>query len=382
MTDETEKRRSGIGWGIPASILLHAVFAGILFFHLPLDVSEPQQEESVSVEIVPPPEETQEKAEEAKQEEQKPPEPPAAEEAEKEEPPPPPEPPKQEEAKEEPPPQPQPQEEAKQPEPPPPQQEEAKPEEQSLANEQARGQPIPTLRPVFEFGEKDAGPRKSETGNASQDTATPPVESEPDAEAAEEPKPSEEEPTVAEEPPANPVPDDIKVPEVDVASSDPQQNGSASETSPDAVKADIAAAPSATAAQGKPPETPAAEKPSELTEAKTLFSQNETGDPIATAAMSNVPRGVRAGQLCATEMQAQLRHASPPHRPEIVQVYRLSSGTVLEVRRGAFRASAQWYDLSFRCEVDENATKVLSFAFDVGAPVPRSEWRKRGFPQF
>ncbi|WP_436814779.1 DUF930 domain-containing protein [Neorhizobium sp. DT-125] len=382
--DEPEKRRGEMGWGIPASILLHAVFAGILFFHLPLDVSEPQQEESVNVEIVPPPEEPEVKAEEAKQEEPKPPEPPKTEEAEKQEPPPPPPEPlkQQEEAKEEPPPPPpQPQEKAEQPEPPPPQQEEAKPEEQPSANEQATGQPIPVLRPVFEFGEKDSGPRKSETGNASQEAETPPAESPPDAEATEAPK-SSEEPVVAEEPPANPLPEDIKVPEVDVASADPQQNGSASEISLDAIKADIAAAPSATVAQDEPSKTPAAGKPPELTEAKTLFSQNETGDPIATAAMGNVPRGVRAGQLCATEMQAQLRHSSPPYRPEIVQVYRLSSGTVLEVRRGAFRASAQWYDLSFRCEVDENATKVLSFAFDVGAAVPQSEWRKRGFPEF
>src|SRR6218665_3406293 len=99
MTDGHEKRRIDIGWAIPGSILLHAVLAFALFFHLPLDFSEPQKEESVSVEIVPPPEESQDKA---KAEEQKPEEA-KKEEAKKEEPPPPepakqPEPPKQEEA--------------------------------------------------------------------------------------------------------------------------------------------------------------------------------------------------------------------------------------------------------------------------------------------
>ncbi|MBP1844730.1 hypothetical protein J2046_002997 [Rhizobium petrolearium] len=178
------------------------------------------------------------------------------------------------------------------------------------------------------------------------------------------------------------MPDDVTVPEVDIAAADRRQNGPASETSPDATKADIVAPPPAAQPEGEPTKTPPAEKPTELTEAKTLFSQRETNDPVATTAMGNVPRGVRAGQLCATEMQEQLRHASPQYRPEIVQVYRLPRGNVLEVRSGAFRASARWYNLSFRCEIDEDATKVVSFAFDVGAPVPQSEWRKRGFPEF
>lgn len=384
MTDELRKRRGNMGWGIPASILLHAVFAAVLFFHLPLDFSEPQEEESVNVEIVPPPEEQEEKAEEQTAPEEPKPEEPKPEEAKKEEAPPPPEPPKQEEAKEEkapPPPEPPKPEETKQEEPPPPpseppQQQEAKP------NEQAGGQPLPVLRPVFEFGEKDSGPKKSETGNASEEAEMPPAETPTDAETAEPPKPSEGEPVVAEEPPANPVPDDVAVPEVDIAATDQRQDGPVSETSPDATKADIVAPPPAAQPKSEPAKTPPAEKPTELTEAKTLFSRNETSDPVATTAMGNMPRGVRAGQLCATEMQAQLRHASPQYRPEIVQVYRLPQGNVLEVRSGAFRASAQWYNLSFRCEVDEDATKVVSFAFDVGAPVPRSEWRKRGFPEF
>ncbi len=61
--------------------------------------------------------------------------------------------------------------------------------------------------------------------------------------------------------------------------------------------------------------------------------------------------------------------------------YRLPSGSVLEVKRSQFRMGEQWYDVGFRCEVNENATKVISFAFEVGKPVPRSEWRKRGFPE-
>ena len=372
MTDLSGRPRGDIRWGIPASILVHVVFAAALFFHLPVDQSEPQKEETVQIEIVPPPEEPkpeEKKPEEAKPEETKPPEPAKQEEAKKAEPPPPPpEPPKQEEAKK------------AEPPPPPPPAPEEKPAEPPPA-EEAKKQPLPVLRPVFEFGEKDAGPKKSLTGNASKETTNPPAESKANAEAVEPVKQAEEAPAVVEAPPANPVPDDIQLPEVGIAAANGLQNGPIAGTSPDATKTEIVTAPPIASPKSDPSKTPTPGKPVELTEAKTLFSQSATGDAIATIAMGNVPRGVRAGQLCATELREQLRHSPQSYRPEMLPAYRLPSGTVLEVRRGAFRANAQWYDLSFRCEVDEDATKIVSFAFDIGAPVPQSEWRKRGFPE-
>ncbi|CAN7397976.1 DUF930 domain-containing protein [Neorhizobium sp. LjRoot104] len=383
MTDLSGKPRGDIRWGIPASILVHVVFVAALFLHLPVDQSEPEKEESVQVEIVPPPEEPEKKpeeakpeenkaeekkpAEEAKPEEKKPPEPVKQEEAKKVEPsppPPPPEPPKQEEAK------------AQEP-PPAPKEKTAEP---SAAAEQAKGQPLPVLRPVFEFGEKDTGPKKSETGNASKETTSPPAESKADAEAVEPVKQAKEAPAVVEAPPANPVPDNIQLPEVGIAAANGLRNGPVAGVSPDAAKTEIVTAPPAASPKSDPSKTPTAGKPVELTKAKTLFSQSETDDPVATTAMGSIPRGVRAGQLCATELSFQLWRASPPYPADRVRSYRLSSGSVLEVKRSEFRANAQWYDLSFRCELNEDATKVISFAFEIGAPVPRSEWRKRGFP--
>ncbi|MBP2558347.1 hypothetical protein J2857_001098 [Neorhizobium galegae] len=363
MTDLSGRPRGDIGWGIPASILVHVVFVAALFFHLPVDQSEPEKEESVQVEIVPPPVEPEKKPEEQKAEEKKP-----TEEAKPEEKKPP-EPAKQEEAKK------------AEPPPPPPPAPQEKPAEPPPSAKEAKGQPLPVLRPVFEFGEKDSGPKKSETGNASKETTSPPAESKADAEAAEPVKQAKEAPIVVEAPPANPVPDDIQLPEVGVAAANGLQNGPVAGVSPDATKTEIVTAPPTASPKSAPSKTPTADKPVELTEAKTLFSQSATGDAIATTAMGNVPRGVRAGQLCATELREQLRHSAQSYRPEMLPAYRLPSGTVLEVKRGAFRANAQWYDLSFRCEVDEDATKIVSFAFDIGAPVPQSEWRKRGFPE-
>lgn len=361
-----------MGWGIPASILLHVVFAAALFLHLPLDFSEPQKEESVQVELVPPPEE--EKPEETKPEEPPAPEPPP--ESEKQEaPPPPPPPPPQEEEKQEPTP----------PPPPPPEQQQTENQEEE---QQAKGQPLPVLRPVFEFGEENTGPRKSETGDSSTEAGTPPEpppeEPKPEAETTPEPSEATAEEKAAEESPANPVPDDINVPEIDLAENSPQPNDAAAAEESDQPVTDIVRVPlpSPKPAEIKPKETAKPEEPVELAEAKTLFSQNVTDDPVARTAMNGLPRGIRASELCTTELREQLRRSSPPYRPELLPSYRLPSGTVLEVRSGAFRADAQWYNLSFRCEIDENATKVLSFAFNVGEPVPRGEWRRRGFPDF
>ncbi|MCJ9673790.1 MULTISPECIES: DUF930 domain-containing protein [unclassified Neorhizobium] len=382
MTDLSGKPRGDIRWGIPASILVHVVFVAALFLHLPADSTEPQKEETVQVEIVPPPEEPEQqkpeekkaeekKPEEAKPEEKKPPEPAKQEEAKKAEPPPP-EPPKQEEAKkQEPPP----------PPPPTPEEKPAEPPPSAKEAKEAKAEPLPVLRPVFEFGEKDAGPKKSLTGNASKDTTNPPAESKADAKSDEPVKQAKEAPTVVEAPPANPVPDDIQLPEVGIAAANGLQNGPVAGTSPDATKTEIVTAPPTASPKNDPSKTPTAGKPVELTEAKTLFSQSETDDAIATTAMGSIPRGVRAGQICATELTFQLWHASPPYPADLVRPYRLPSGSVLEVKRSEFRANAQWYDLSFRCEVNENATKIVSFAFKVGAPVPRSQWRARGFPE-
>jgi hypothetical protein len=91
---------------------------------------------------------------------------------------------------------------------------------------------------------------------------------------------------------------------------------------------------------------------------------------------------VRVGQLCSTELGEQLKHSSSDYRPQVLPSYRLPRGTVLDVRRRACGSvGGRWYNVSFRCEVDADATKVVSFAFDVGSAVPRSEWKNRGFPE-
>ena len=349
MSDETARPRSSsfLRWGIPASVALHLVFAAVLFFELPFEMPAPQKEESVSVEIVPPPEE-------------KKPEPPPPKEEKKEEPPPP-----KEEKKEEP--------------PPPPKAEEKKPEPPAAAAGQPPDGrvPIPVLRPVFAFGEKDSGPRKALDGNAAEEPAAKPPEEKPKV----EPKPPTE--TAEKKEPAagaKPQPK-IDLPKADMA--DETEKPGAGDLAAETIAALEEAAPESPPKTEPKPDAPTeTEAPNDLPEVKTLFSTAITDNPVAKTAMGDMPRDERAAELCVTELREQLRRASPPYRPELLPSFGLKTGTVLDVRNAAFRASARWYELRFRCELDEDAMTVRSFAFAVGKEIPRSEWKSRGFPVF
>ncbi|MER9564205.1 DUF930 domain-containing protein [Mesorhizobium sp. M0571] len=292
MKDDIWDQRRVFRWALPASLVLHLLAAALLLSALPVSPSQPQKEQAIGVDLVPPPKPS-EKA--------------------KVEPPPLAEPPKPEKPRE-----------AKTPAP--------------TSKDAARNAP---QRPVFQFREKDAGPRKSLDGNSAEDGSQQPT-----------------------------------------APQDPN-------------KQDLAQAPDVTAVDDKDPapspgaSAPAKPKPADVTkgqkllklqQAKTLFSEAATGDPIATIAMAALPRGERVGQLCATELGGQLLHASPPYFFDSIPKYRLKEGTVLNVASAPFPVNGQWYDLSFRCEVDPDATKVISFGFRVGDPVPRSELKRRGLP--
>lgn len=326
-----ERRWENLGWGAIVSIALHLMIAAVLFVRLPTLESVTPAEESISVELVPPPEE---KAPVPPPEEK-----PAQEEKAAETPPPP---------------------------------EEPKPEAQDEQSvDQLAGKvPLPVLRPVLEFGERDTGP-KVDPSDLTKGAAQP--EEQPKEEAAKPSKPLEtaaveKQPEAEMQAASNP--QNLQLPDFE-GSEPPAATDGETTTDAEAVQHDKAKSDAAKATEA--PED-------RLTEAKRIFSKSVTDDPVARTAMGDLPRGARIEQLCSTELFAQLKHASPPYNPELLPSFRLPHGTVLDIRRAAFRTNARWYDLSFRCEVDADATRVVSFAFDVGAEVPKREWRSRGFP--
>lgn len=234
---------------------------------------------------------------------------------------------------------------------PEPKPEKPQPEKPPEANAEppkpAPQQPIRRLNPVVQFGEKDAGPRKALEGNSAEESSTKATEQEsPEKPESESPKPVE--------PPA------VITVEKDAPPSLPQ---TATQTP-----------------TPKPAEKAEPRKAPKLQEAKKLFSRSATDDPVATTAMRGVPRDIRGGTLCVTELREQLYRTSPPYFPDLLPSFRLKEGTILDVPGAAFRVGGQWRALSYRCEVDADATKVVSFAFKIGRLIPRSEWQRLDLP--
>ncbi|WP_170975798.1 DUF930 domain-containing protein [Rhizobium sp. FY34] len=340
--------------GIAVSITLHGLILAGFFVSLSLSPPEPPPEEVVSVELVPPPE--PEPAPE--------PAPPAQDEQPAEAPPPP-------------------------PPPPPPPAEQPKPPVQEEAV------PLEILKPVFRFGEETRGTDKPQDGDGAQlsEPQTEPVQPD-EANSAEELAAQPEEPTaeplVSKQPKSEPLSTDNPLPGVaEAGSALPPMLATELASEVQTMRqetAEEAAVPVAKVVPIKRPEPPPASAgaaPPTLRPARRIYSQAATGSAEAMSAMAGLPAGMRAGLLCSTELREQLRRSSPGFEPEILPSYTLAPGTVtLDVGQGAFRAGGVWYNVGFACTVDEGATQVKSFSLAVGRPVPRSDWRARGFPQF
>lgn len=214
------------------------------------------------------------------------------------------------------------------------------PKPAAQAKPEAAPAPARVMQPVIQFGDKDAGPEKSLAGNSAE--AAPETADEPA-----EPKPPTPKPEPAKEDGGENQVSIVDEPEV---------------------------------SRPKPAENPAkAAKALPLAEARKLFSRSVTDDPVAMTAIGEIPRDRRGGILCGTELREQLIHASPPNFPDMLPSVLLTSGTVIEVD-AAFHADGAWRSVSYRCEVDAKAMKVVSFALTVGALIPRSDWQRLGLP--
>ncbi|TIV93156.1 MAG: DUF930 domain-containing protein, partial [Mesorhizobium sp.] len=139
-------------------------------------------------------------------------------------------------------------------------------------------------------------------------------------------------------------------------------------------------APSGNPARSNSADSAAAGAPiySGLPGVRKLYSPGATGNMQATSSMENVPRDQRIANLCANVLNQELQSAD--YAPKWLPTIPLKQGNVLNPPQAAFSTTTQWYDLSFRCEVDADATRVLSFNFRVGGLVPPGDWTRRRFP--
>ncbi|MBC2774226.1 DUF930 domain-containing protein [Rhizobium sp. AQ_MP] len=342
----TDTRKTGwrrFGGGLALSLLLHglAVALFLLSFDSPGELSPEDQAVEVTL-VAPPPKPEPEP--EAEPQPPEPPEPPAKP-AEAEPPPPP-----TSEQPAEPPPVPEPEAPA--------------PAEQATEPElpDAASAPIPVLRPVVRFGERDSGPEIARGTEAERP-------------AEEKPRPAQEAEQVAEAAPT------LAQPDIDLPEAPPNQGAL-----PEAAKETQAGKAEAEAPAVDGPTDPAvvtaiAEARLEPREVRELFSAAISGDQAAMTAMAGLTRQERGDQLCGTELSQQLRNGTPGYIPYLLPILRLKEGNVVDVPLAAFRdVNGSWINIAVRCEVNDDATVVVSFSLSVGKAVPKSEWAERGFP--
>lgn len=380
MTDEARERRRNLLWGVPASLIVHALILPLLIYGLSRPPQQPREEEPVRVSLVPPPDQPKPKPA---------PPPPLVPKAEK-----------------------------------PPEPKVEKPPEQP-----PKPADVPVLKRVFQYGDKDTGPEKSPDGSsaqgntqspAKQATAKPPAEPTPapsealkqaDASKADEKPvttPPETEPAQSDEkqateeaekqqrdkPEATPQPAEKQAAAApkslpDKAGTEPAPQSPPKKTKPKPAKtmsfksAQAFKAPSRNARKPGSATAGAAGSPvfAGLPGVRKLYSQGATGDALATSSMDNVPRGKRVANLCGNVLSTKLQGAD--FEIKWVPTIELDKGNVLNPPQSAFSTRHEWYNLSFRCEVDPDATRVVSFTFRVGALIPPGEWASRGFtPKF
>ncbi|MEQ1954182.1 DUF930 domain-containing protein [Mesorhizobium yinganensis] len=375
MRDETQDQRRNFLWALPASLIVHGLIVALLFYGLSTPAFRPQEEQVVNVELVPPPDQSKPK------------------------PPPPPPTPIEEKPK------------PKVEEPPAP------------AKQPPRRLPIEVLKPVFQFGEKDSGPRKSPDGRSAQDSSPSPAKddakpsvttkdeasrpaSSPAAEPPDSAKAADTQATAAKDADTTRNMKDVEANRQEASAHDTDKPAGTMPAPLEAAGGDgeIALPVSVGIPQPRPANAPKrsyakasrsesrnarASQSAEVSVARSqsysglpgvrkLYSQGATGDALATTSMSGLPRDKRIARLCASALQQQLLDAS--YFPELVPLIPLRSGNVVNVADAAFRTRTTWYRLSFRCEVDSGATRVLSITFGVGTVIPSAEWASLGLP--
>lgn len=302
---------------MPVSVLLHLVVVAIFLFELPERVAEPQEPESISVDLVPPPEEK--KAEEAS--------PPGEEKAKEEKPQPP-------------------------PPPPAPPAEEAKPVPQPQAT-----LPSIAMRPEEAQADPEDKAGKTEEAEKTQPSAEPPRE--PEKAAEEKPAPAA----------AN---SDLKASaeqgEIAVA---PMKE----ETSPEQPPV-----PQPKPPEEKPSEA-RENKPAKLPAAKSLLSSALLTLAQRRQMFGDLPPRRRIVQLCQAEALAQIRQVYADTRGMygFSDTGGRISGNVLDATGGAFNVGDVWRDVTFQCEVDVDNYAVTAFRIKMGDVITPAEARKRGF---
>lgn len=155
------------------------------------------------------------------------------------------------------------------------------------------------------------------------------------------------------------------------------------EKSPDGVKPASEAKPQPEPKKAAAePAKPKANETASPTPAKELFSQESLSSFRVRQSARKMSARDRIMQLCTIEALEQVRRQRPGSFPDLLVPFGRSGGRITEyalnASGGAFRSRGDWYNINFKCTIDNSRSKVVSFSFAVGGSVPRSEWGGRG----
>ena len=321
-------------WIIPASVLVHVVLIGALYFYGDYEPSTPAEPESVSVELVDPP----------KKEQPPPPEEKKAEEAKKPEPPP----------------------------PPPPD------------NQRASSLPSVAIRPdKTQLDERDEpGEQTNEGGQEQQQPGEGAV---PDAQ--------KDETAVKQEPPAAPVPPSPSppTPSLSEPSAMPANAATgeiAASESPSVQDkvATVVPAPKPDSKELKPAQADApasGEGNPELKPVKKILASGKRPKPMLRQIMGKLSPEQRVAQLCIAETMAQIRVnrgsfiGLQPHTGKDYPI----SGNLMNAK-GAFNVgNNSWFAVDYRCQVDIDKYVVTDFRFHIGKQFAPEDVKRLKLPE-
>ncbi|RRN72667.1 DUF930 domain-containing protein [Agrobacterium deltaense] len=307
------------GWAVPVSVLLHLAVVALFFFELPERIAEPQEPESISVDLVPPPEEK--KAEEAP--------PPGEENAKEEKPQPPP--------------------------PPAPPAEEAKP----LPPPQAT-LPAIAMRPEETQADPEDKPGKTEEAE----------KTEPSAEPASQPE------KTAEEKPAAPAANsDLQASAAQGEITVSPVKEEAQPDQPPVPQAKPTEEKPAEVTEKKPAKLPAAKNLLSSSMLSPAQRRQMFGDLPPRRRVVQLCSTEALAQIQGAGFAAR---GMIPYSDTGGRI----SGNSIDASGGAFNTGSGWHDVSFQCEVDLENYTVTEFRFKIGNEVSPEDAKKRGFTRF
>lgn len=136
-----------------------------------------------------------------------------------------------------------------------------------------------------------------------------------------------------------------------------------------------------------PPVLPPLPAPPAMVRARRLLSDEVLANTLSRGtreALRQLEEGERIEQLCNLEAMSQVHAWKAEYEPDRVVAYAMEdtklSRKTMQADGAAFRSKRQWYRLRFTCELSPDRAKVAGFAFMVGDPIPRGEWRARNLP--